>query len=114
MKIGRYIRGLNSSIGNKVELIPYTFFDDVTKMATRIEKQEKEKIQSPFTKISLRCQSRGGGFGTYKSTSYNGNTAYSKGREAKRKDPGEFRTSCTSKEKVFQMSRLRTLCKGTA
>ncbi|KAJ9542861.1 hypothetical protein OSB04_029367 [Centaurea solstitialis] len=48
MKIARYIRGLNMVIAHKVQTMPYTYFEDVSKLAARIEQQEKEKLKTPM------------------------------------------------------------------
>lgn len=40
-RIARCIRGLNTKIVDMVELVPYTFLGDVTKLAVKLEKQKK-------------------------------------------------------------------------
>lgn len=50
MKIARYIRGLNLSIAHKIQTMPFTFFEDVLKMAARFEQQEKEKQKTSYNK----------------------------------------------------------------
>ena len=49
MKIARFIRGLNRHIAKKVELSPYSSFNDVCKLAIKIEShQQEEKPKSKF------------------------------------------------------------------
>jgi hypothetical protein len=40
--IARFIGGLRKDIGNVVELQPYIFLEDVIKLATKIERQQKK------------------------------------------------------------------------
>ncbi|KAJ9536696.1 hypothetical protein OSB04_un000081 [Centaurea solstitialis] len=49
MKIARFIRGLNRPIAKKVELSPYSSFNDVCKLAMKIESHmQEEKSKSSF------------------------------------------------------------------
>ncbi|XP_074324107.1 uncharacterized protein LOC141661026, partial [Apium graveolens] len=60
MKIARFIRGLKRPIAKKVELHSYSSFNDVCKLAMKIEShQEEEKLKSTF---------KGFGSGTSKGT----------------------------------------------
>jgi len=41
LKIARFMKGLSSSIANKMDLQPYLSFDDVCHLAIKIEKQQR-------------------------------------------------------------------------
>jgi len=85
--IARFIGGLNQDIAHMVELQPYCTFEDVCKLAIKVEKQKmamKSMVAKPFTK----------GTSLFKSPHFNKGTTFQKG------SPPNYRAAeTTSKEK---------------
>ncbi|KAJ9548601.1 hypothetical protein OSB04_021144 [Centaurea solstitialis] len=57
-KMARFIAGLNEKIQEKVEIQPYWSFEELCKVALRIEKQEKNKKLSSYIKPTSKTYER--------------------------------------------------------
>ncbi|XP_021736278.1 uncharacterized protein LOC110702844 [Chenopodium quinoa] len=54
LKMARFTRGLAKSIANKVDLLPYTTYDDVVKAARKVEAQQKDNQVKNTSRIPYK------------------------------------------------------------